>query len=398
MTDKNLEALATKLEQAIDSVKEQGTDLLAKTQRAEDISTKTKTDLDEALVKMNEASAEIDALKQAIAGHQAQEKDVRAKSVGEMFTKGAKDGLEAMRTGSALNAKHHIKAPIANVPTAGRQLGGNTDVGFMDQPYAALRVRDLLAKGRLDTDVLTYTQELAATNAAKIVAEGAPKPESGLTYVQKTINPQVVAHWVEVTRQALSDNGFLESQINQRLLYMLREKEEELLLLNAGANGEFKGLVPSAAAFDVAALTDVTKVQPFDILRLAMAQSVLNNYPVDGFVLNPQDLAKIQLVKDDVGGYIIGNPASPAGINSLWGVPTAESSKMTAGEFLGGNFAMGATLFDRWDATVTAGFKGNDFTSNLITLLAEERIALAVYSNKAFITGDVYPAPAGGGG
>ncbi|HUH58254.1 MAG TPA: phage major capsid protein, partial [Pseudomonadales bacterium] len=114
-------------------------------------------------------------------------------------------------------------------------------------------------------------------------------------------------------------------------------------------------------------------------------------YPIDGFVFNPNDLADIQLTKDDVGRYIMGDPASPAGITSIWGVPTAESASMDAGTWLGGNFAMGATLFDRWDSTVTAGYKNDDFTKNKITLLAEERIALAIYSDVAFITGDVAP-------
>lgn len=388
MPEKNLEALATKLESAIDNVKAQGEDLLAKSERAENVSTQTKTELDEALVKMNEYSAELDALKQTVAGAKADAEEPQAKSLGEQFTKGAADQLQAMRSRDASKAKMNIKASVLN--SAGG-LGGRTELGFIETPRTALRVRDLLMKARMDSDVLHYTRTLLETSAANYVAEGAAKPQSGVTFEEVTANPQVIAHWIDASRQALSDNGFLESQINQILLYQLAQKEEVELLKGAGTSGTIEGLVTAATAFDKTKYLTMTKGQPFDVLRLAMAQAVINNYAIDGFVFNPNDLADIQLTKDDVGRYIMGDPASSAGITSLWGVSAAESAAMTAGTWLGGNFAMGATLFDRWDATVEAGYKNDDFTKNKITLLAEERIALAIYSDVAFMTGDIAP-------
>ena len=49
---------------------------------------------------------------------------------------------------------------------------------------------------------------------------------------------------------------------------------------------------------------------------------------------------------------------------------------------------MGAQVFDRWDARVETGYVNDDFTKNLVTILAEERLALAVYRPQAFIYGD----------
>lgn len=388
MSDKQLEALAKQLEGAIESVKAQGSDLLAKTERGEKTTEQVKTDLDAALIKMNEYQAEIDDLKQAVAGAKSTQDEPKAKSLGEQFTKEASTQLDAMRSKDASKAKMQVKASILN--SAGG-LGGRTELGFVEGPRQALRVRDLLSKARMDSDVLHYTRILAENNQAGYQVEGAAKPQSGITFEEVTTNPQVIAHWIDVSRQALSDNGFLESQINQILLYQLMQIEEQELLKGAGTPGSIEGLVTAATAFNKTKYLAMTKGQPFDVLRLAMAQAVVNNYPIDGFVFNPNDLADIQLTKDDVGRYIMGDPASPAGITSLWGVPSAESASMDEGTWLGGNFAMGATLFDRWDATVTAGYKNDDFTKNKITLLAEERIALAIYSDVAFITGDVVP-------
>ena len=57
-------------------------------------------------------------------------------------------------------------------------------------------------------------------------------------------------------------------------------------------------------------------------------------------------------------------------------------------KFLTGAFKLGAQVFDRWDARVETGYVNDDFTKNLVTILAEERLALAVYRPEAFIYGD----------
>jgi HK97 family phage major capsid protein len=61
---------------------------------------------------------------------------------------------------------------------------------------------------------------------------------------------------------------------------------------------------------------------------------------------------------------------------------------ITVDKFLVGAFKLGAQLFDRWDARVEVGYVNDDFTKNLVTILAEERLALAVYRPEAFIYGD----------
>lgn len=61
---------------------------------------------------------------------------------------------------------------------------------------------------------------------------------------------------------------------------------------------------------------------------------------------------------------------------------------MAVDKVLVGAFKLGAQVFDRWDARVEVGYVNDDFTKNLVTILAEERLALAVYRPEAFIYGD----------
>ena len=56
--------------------------------------------------------------------------------------------------------------------------------------------------------------------------------------------------------------------------------------------------------------------------------------------------------------------------------------------FLLGNFRAAATLYDRWTARVEVGTVNDDFVRNLLTVLAEERVALAAKDTTALVRGD----------
>lgn len=56
---------------------------------------------------------------------------------------------------------------------------------------------------------------------------------------------------------------------------------------------------------------------------------------------------------------------------------------------------MGAQVFDQWDSRIQAGYNGDDFSENMVSIRAEERLALAVYRPEAFIYGTVTAAAGG---
>jgi len=128
--------------------------------------------------------------------------------------------------------------------------------------------------------------------------------------------------------------------------------------------------------------------QKLDVLRFAMLQASLAEYPATGIVLHPTDWAGIELTKDSTGRYIIGDPKSEAAAR-VWGLPVVATQAMLLGKFLVGAFKAGAQIFDRQNATVELSTEDSDnFRKNLVTILAEERLALAVYRPAAFVKGD----------
>ena len=71
-------------------------------------------------------------------------------------------------------------------------------------------------------------------------------------------------------------------------------------------------------------------------------------------------------------------------------LPVVATNAMAEDKFLVGAFRLGAQVFDRWLARVEVATENeDDFIKNLVTILCEERLALAVYRPQAFIYGDM---------
>jgi HK97 family phage major capsid protein len=109
-----------------------------------------------------------------------------------------------------------------------------------------------------------------------------------------------------------------------------------------------------------------------------MLQGVLALYPMTGTVLNPTDWTKIEMTKDGMGRYIIGDPQGTVSPR-LWGLPVVASIAMNASTFLTGAFKYAAQIFDRMTIELLISTENNDdFEKNMITMRAEERLALVV--------------------
>lgn len=378
-------------EKKFDEVKGMAEKAVAEAQKGADQSAAQKEVIDNALTGMNEAKARLDELEQKMArGGPAQ--DDRQKSIGEQFVES--DGFKAFEaTGFAKTAQRgdmQIKATLTSATTdAAGSVGDAVQTtrlpGILELPQRRLTVRDLLSQGRMDGSTLEYVVETGFTNNAAPVAEADAKPESDLKFDLKTTSAKVIAHWMKASRQILSDGSQLRSTIDQRLLYGLAYVEEQQLLNGSGTGQNLHGIIPQATAYTAPiTVADATSI---DMMRLAMLQAALAEYPATGHVMNPADWAWVETLKDTTGRYIIGNPQGTVS-PTLWGLPVVTTQAIAVDKFLTGAFKMGAQVFDRWDARVETGYVNDDFTKNLVTILAEERLALAVYRPEAFIYGD----------
>ena len=184
----------------------------------------------------------------------------------------------------------------------------------------------------------------------------------------------------------MDDVSQLRSLIDMRLMYGLKLVEEGELLNGDGTGQHLLGIIPQATAFS--APITITTPTSIDNIRLAILQAYLAEFPATGIVMHPSDWTYIELLKDDIGRYIIGNPQGTVPPR-LWGLPVVETQAMAVDKYLVGAFMMGAQVFDRWAARIELATENeDDFIKNLVTILCEERLALAVYRPEAFIYGD----------
>ncbi|WP_386682994.1 phage major capsid protein [Loktanella sp. R86503] len=276
----------------------------------------------------------------------------------------------------------------ANLTTSASS-GGAIDVPMRDAtvglPKRRMMVRSLLQVIQTESGTVEYADQTTRNNNPSTVAEGGVKPESNYEWELKNIPTRVIAHWVKASVQILSDAPQIQGLIDSELRYGLVLAEEAQLLFGDGTGANLTGLVPNAAAFaDPLAASDPDMI---DMIGSAILQVGLADHAPDGIIIHPSDWWRMRMLKDADGRYILGNPQSDV-VPSLFGLPVIPTKAMPVDKFLVGSFSEAATLYDRWQPRVEVGYVNDDFTRNLVTIRAEERIALAVKKSDALAYGD----------
>lgn len=367
-------------------------------ERSSQLSNETKASVDKLLVEQGELQARLQAAEQLMAKlEQGGGRILTPESMGELFV--SAEGYEAWAARAAGGSKGSftvpVKAAITSLTGSGGALIEPTRVGMVQPAQQRLFIRDLLSWGRTGSNSIEYVRETGFTNGADVVSENPanPKPESDITFELDTDPVATVAHWVRASRQVLSDAAMLASYIDGRLRYGLKLKEEAQLLKGSGVGLNLNGIYTQASAYSNPGVT-VQAETAIDRLRLALLQVTLAEYEADGIVLSPVDWAAIELTKDKNDDYVFATPTGLA-VPGLWGRPVVASKSMDIGDFLTGSFQQGAQGWDREDVSVTVSTEDRDnFVKNMVTILCEERVGLAVYRPEAFVKGEFDGLPA----
>lgn len=308
------------------------------------------------------------------------------KSWGEQFA-----GSEAVKNFSAEHSRPGlIRIEMKTTLTSAGGSAGDLVTPMRDNlvpmPRRRLTIRNLLPTIRTTSNSVEYPKQTTRTNNAGMVAETTDKPESALAFTLVNTPVRTIAHWIPASRQVLDDAPQLKGIIDTELLYGLGLKEESQILLGDGIGQNLFGLVPQATAY--AAPISVADVNIIDVIGLAALQLSQSDYIADSVVINSADWMRMRVLKNGDGDYILGDPTKDTA-PVLWGLPVVATPSMTAGKFLVGSFQAAATLYDRWEPRVEASNTHSDyFTKNLVAILAEERLALAVKQSGALIFGD----------
>jgi HK97 family phage major capsid protein len=390
MSDESVNAeIKAALAQIGDQVKEAGEKALAEAKKAGDMTAKSKEIVDGLLVKQGELQARLQEVeqKQLVRG-------VNMQGLGAPMTPGRQmvDSAEFKAFVAAGNYRRDFNFPIKAVVdiTSGAGSAGTAIAplrlpGIVGVPDRRMTVRDLITPGTTGSPLIQYVRETGYQNLAATVLEGAAKPKSDISFALIASAVVKIATYVKASTEILADAAMLQSYIDYRLRYMLDFAEEAQLLNGSGIGNNLNGIYTQATAY-VAPIVVLTPTR-IDVLRLALLQAEIALFPPTGIVLNPADWASIELTKSSTGEYIFANPQSLAQ-PTLWARPVVSSLSMTLGSFLVGAFKLGAQVFDRQQANVQVATESeDDFLKNMVVILIEERLGLAVYRPQAFVKG-----------
>jgi HK97 family phage major capsid protein len=149
------------------------------------------------------------------------------------------------------------------------------------------------------------------------------------------------------------------------------------------------------ATTDVLADSDVNR---FDVLLMAVRQATVAEYVPNAIMIHPNDFFNMLVLKDDNGRYLMPDAVRfGASLPRIAGTPVVANTAITAGDFLVGDFANAAQLFDRQQSTIRFYESDQDnAVKGLVTVTINERVALPIYRPNAIVFGDFASALANG--
>lgn len=311
------------------------------------------------------------------------------KSIREMLEEKA-DQLKGYAEGNMnlLNIEGKVAADITSVTgSAGTLIQPQRETTPLIAPQPRLWLRDLLTVVPTSSNAVEWVQEKSRESNAAIQAnEGDSKPQSDIDFEMKSSTVKTIAHWTRQSRQVMQDAPQLAAIIEDMLRYGLNAVEETQMLLGAGTGSNMSGIMTQATSYVTTgeAATD-TRI---DRIRRAILQAEDALYPSSAIAMNHADWAEIEMTKTDDKGYLFANPVNST-TPRLWGLPVLAAPSMTANTFVTGGFSTGAVIYDREQTVVrVADMDGSDFIQNMMKVLVEKRVMLAVKRPASFIKGD----------
>lgn len=404
--DKLLAEVKSELQRIQDEVKGTAEKALKESKNAGELSAETKKTVDELLIVQNKLSEGAKSLEEKLEALNSRNMELEQKIVSRQpgGDKIVTAGMEVISSDELKNfvknrgCKGSIKIDVKdslrvmNAITSTEAAGviwPHQERSVVEIARRVMTIRSLIPSIPVTTSPIEYSKQTVRTNNANVVGENpeSNKPESAYEWEKAEVPVRTIAHWVPASQQAMNDSGQLQGLIDTELRYGLELKEEQQLLAGTGLNNQLTGLLSEAS--DYSAAFEVTNEQYIDVLRLMILQVALAEYPADGIVLHPTDWAKIELLKDGEQRYLFANATAATGPR-LWGLPVVPTQSMTLNNALVGAFSMAATIYDREGATVLISSEDRDnFVKNMLTVLAEKRLALAVKRPTALVTGEL---------
>ena len=302
------------------------------------------------------------------------------------------EDLKAMKDNSSGSVRIAFKAAgtmalstnvTCQIPQAERETGITRIV--RRNPF----ILELVNVGSIMSNVWEWVEQKNADGGAAMTAEGAAKSQADFDLVLASATVKKVTAYIKVTKEMLDDVALMRSEIDQELTELINLQIDEQLLSGAGSGNNLTGIITNATAWAAGAFAlSIPTPTKWDVLRTAINQVRVNLFEPTYIVMHPTDVTSMELSKDSTGQYIMPPFAAVDG-SIVSGIRVVANTGVTIDKFLVGDFNKAGVRF-REGLTINVGYENDDFTKNLVTILAEARLVQRVKSNHygAFVYGD----------
>lgn len=374
-----------------------------------------RTELENA-IEAKATKEDIDSLKAELVNNQVEQikalnETLKAQGVAikKLSEKGANEVGVLSSTKSMLSEKRDELAAIKGnsdkkvaLKVAGTMLGstnvsgGNVPVeqrlpGLDIVPSRRVRLLDIVQRGTADSNIISWVSQANKDGAAGQTAEGAAKNQIDFDLVVNTESLKKTTAYIKISEEMLTDISFIESEINNELMREILKAVETQVYSGDGTGNNLNGIVTQATAFAAGTFAlAVDNANEADVLTVAANQIKLAEHDAPNYILmNPSDVTTLKLIKTSATDKrYVDRLAMIAGEMSLDGIPIIETTLVAQDKYLIGDFSK-ATVFDKGMVDIKVGYENDDFTKNLVTILAEWRGLNLIKTNdtSAFVTG-----------
>ena len=257
-------------------------------------------------------------------------------------------------------------------------------------------VSDYVNSGVAESNNLSWVEYQNPDGSPAAIAEGVLKPALDFDIVVASENIRKIPAFMKVSKEMLDDISFMRSEINYDLMERLSLFVDGELLTGDGTGNNLNGIITQSTAFAAGTFAAaIDNANNYDVLRVAYNQIILSNFMPNVVFMNPSDIAAMQLTKGTDGHYVQFPYVSIDGTRLMGDVQIISNTGVPADTFVMADGSK-ASVFTKENMSITVGYENDDFTKNLVTILAEWRGLIRIQGNDtlAFVSGGFTAAKA----
>jgi len=315
----------------------------------------------------------------------------------DSLEKALKDNEESLKAIANGDKKERVSFKAAGTMLISSNVsGGNVPVeqrlvGMNAIASRQIRLLDIVSRGTASSNVISWVYQANKDGAAGGTAEGSLKNQIDFDLVVNSESVKKRTAFIKVSEEMVGDIDFMRSEINNELMRELLKDVENQVYQGDGMGNNLNGIRTVATAFAGGTFAGtIDNANAVDVLTVAADQIAIAEQPMPNYILmHPSDITALKMVKvSATDKRYVERLALVAGNLSLDGMPIIGTTLVTAGEYLIGAFDL-STVYDKGEMSIELGRDSDDFTKNLVTVLAEWRGLCIVKNNDrtAFVKG-----------